>query len=1012
MKINLYLRTTVMTLLLSVFALSAYAAGQITVKGTVTDDSGEPLIGANVRVEGGGNGTVTNIDGQYTISVASDATLEFSYVGYNVHSEKVRGRSVIDVVLSTSAVQLDQVVVIGYGTQKKADLTGSVAVVDMEEARKQPATDIASMLQGQVSGVSVATSSQPGNIASVRIRGVGSFSSVGPLYVIDGMIVNDANNLNPNEIENMQVLKDASAAAIYGARGANGVILITTKKGKAGKPTLDVTANWSVQQMPKTIDMMTGPEFMFYNEQAYINSGDTWPASGIAPGTVLPNTNWQKAVYQNGLSQDYNAMYTQGSENVHTALAFGYVKQEGVVKGPEYERYTVRVNNDATYRALTVGENMTYQYTWSQNYIASPFWDALTTPSVIPVRDPNEPSGKGGYGYGSANFPTYISNPIGLQERYDNQSVNNRIIGNIYAELSLFKVLKYRFNIGLDAWWGRTKEFDKAYTLRMASGEQRYDNKLKDIRDSRSSLIIENTLTYSQTIARNNITAMVGYTMEDVNWHYLAAEGYNQQVDGLCQIDLVGTQNNMWGSRQERRMTSILGRVDYNYDGRYYAQVNFRSDGCSKFGPNKRRGNFPSMSVGWRPSEESFWEPLRGWFDNFKIRASWGKIGDMQALGNYSYLSSINHEGPYEGFNAIFGPNGSETLHPGATQTSRVNVDLGWETKTTTNIGFDFNLFNSRLYGSFDWYNSVSSDLLYNIKTSWATGTDYLWTNYGKMRNRGIEIQVAWRDRVKDFNYGVSANISTVRNKVIRLGESFYQDGICRTEEGRSISEFYTRRFGGIFQSMDEVYAHTTTLEDGTVKILQPNAQPGDVRYLDMNQDGTIDDNDREFVGSPLPKFEAALNFSADWKGIDFNMLWTSRYGNKIYNSVLVSCLQFKVDNIPADVRPWTWDNPSNEYPRMYSGATDNTQASDRFVEDGSFLRLKNLQIGYTLPQSLTRKFFVERLRVYVSAQNLCTITKYKGYDPDIVGGVFSQGVDGGHFPNARTYSAGLQVNF
>ncbi len=987
-------------------------AANINVKGTVIDETDEPLIGASVMVKGDKLGTVTDIEGNFSLSVPADATLIFSYIGYDTKEVKVNGRTTIDVVLSSNVQELDQVVVIGYGTQKKADLTGSVSVVDMDKARKLPSTDIASMLQGQVPGVSVGTSSQPGAMASIRVRGVGSFSNVGPLYVIDGLIVNDANNLNPNEIESMQVLKDASAAAIYGARGANGVILITTKKGKSGKPSLDVSANFTVAQMPKKIKMMEGREFMYYNEQAYINSGETWPAGGIEPGTILPNTDWQDAVYQNGLTQDYNVMYTQGSENMHSAISFGYMHQTGMVKGPDYDRFTVRVNNDAHYRAFTIGENFTYQHTHSNNYIASPFWDALTTPSVIPVRDPDEPSGKGGFGYGSANFPTYISNPVGLQERYDNQSVNDRIIGNIYAELNLFKYFTYKFNVGLDSWWGRTKNFDKAYTLRMASGEQRYDNKLEEIRDTRSSLIIENTLNYHQEIADNNITALIGYTMEDVNWHYLSAEGYDQQVDGLIQIDLVGTQNNMHGSQQERRMTSILGRVDYNYANRYYFQFNFRSDACSKFGPARRRGNFPSLSVGWRPSEENFWEPLRDVVTNLKVRASWGKIGDMQALGNYAYLSSINHSGPYEGFNAIFGPSGNETLHPGATQTSRVNVDLGWETKTTTNIGIDFDLFNTRLFGSVDWYNAVSSDLLYNVKTAWVTGTDFLWTNYGKMRNTGVEIMVGWRDRAGDFNYSVSANVSTGKNKVLALGESFYEDGICRTEVGRSISDFYARRTDGIFQSMDDVYAHTTTLEDGTVKLLQPNAQPGDVRYLDLNGDGVIDNNDRDWIGSPLPKVEAGLNFTAEWRGFDFNMFWNSRFGNKIYNQVWVSCLQFKVDNIPAEVRPWTWDNPSNEYPRMYSGSTDNTQASDRFIEDGSFIRLKNLQLGYTIPAEITRKFFVEKLRFYVSAQNLVTITKYKGYDPDIVGGVFSQGIDGGHFPNARQYTAGIQVSF
>ncbi|MDE6338657.1 MAG: SusC/RagA family TonB-linked outer membrane protein, partial [Muribaculaceae bacterium] len=434
MKIKFYSQRLFAALLMvTVFCLTLRAADDLTVKGIVTDDSNEPLIGVRVLVKGSKLVTVTDIDGGYNIVAPSDGTLEFSYVGFNTKEEKIAGRREINVTMTEDTKELDQVVVIGYGTQKKSDLTGSVSVVDMDKARKLPATDIASMLQGQVAGVSVATSSQPGAMASIRVRGVGSFSNVGPLYVIDGMIVNDANNLNPNEIESMQVLKDASAAAIYGARGANGVILITTKKGKAGKPTLDVAANFTVSQMPKKIKMMEGPEFMYYNEQAYINSGEIWPAGGIQPGTILPNTDWQDAVYQNGLTQDYNISYTQGSENLHTAVSMGYMHQTGVVKGPKYDRLTFRINNDAHYKAFTIGENITYQHTNSNDYIASPFWDALTTPSVIPVRDPNEPSGKGGFGYGSANFPTYISNPVGLQERYDNRSVNDRIIGNIYA---------------------------------------------------------------------------------------------------------------------------------------------------------------------------------------------------------------------------------------------------------------------------------------------------------------------------------------------------------------------------------------------------------------------------------------------------------------------------------------------------------------------------------------------------------------------------------------------------
>ena len=400
-----------------------------------------------------------------------------------------------------------------------------------------------------------------------------------------------------------------------------------------------------------------------------------------------------------------------------------------------------------------------------------------------------------------------------------------------------------------------------------------------------------------------------------------------------------------------------------------------------------------------------------------KIRGSWGKIGDMQALGNYDYIPGIDHSGPYEGFWAIFGPSGSETLSEGATQSSAVNRDLGWETKTTTDIGFDFELLNGRLFGSFDWFNAKSTDLLFSIKTAWATGVPSKWTNYGAMTNKGTEFSIGWRDQVGDFNYSVSANIGTVRNRVDKLGDTYYEagsNGINRTEVGRSIGDFYLLQYDGIFQSMDDVFNHTTTKADGTVVVLQPNAQPGDVRYKDVNGDGAIDANDRDWSGSPLPKFQGGFNVSAAWKGIDFNMFWVFKYGNKVFNDVRYNTLSFNVNNIPADVDPWTWDNPSTEYPRMYANSTTNNQYQvDRFLEDGSYLRLSNLQLGYTFPAKWLKKIYMQKLRVYVSGVNLWTITKYKGYDPDVINGdVFAQGLDWGGYPSPRQVSAGVQVTF
>lgn len=987
------------------------------VKGLVKDAAtGEPLIGVSIRAKASSAMAVTDINGSFVIAASGSDKLNISYVGYQDVTVPVSNRKEITVELTADVNDLNEIVVIGYGTQKKADLTGSVGVVDVAEAKKTASTNIYEMLQGQVPGVSVSTTSQPGSMSQVMIRGIGSFNTVGPLYVLDGLIVNDVNHLNPTEIESMQVLKDASAAAIYGARGANGVILITTKKGKKGKPSLDVSATWSVADMPKRIEMMDATKFMYYNEQAYLNANTDWPAANYSltnTGKYIPNTDWQKAVFQTGFTQDYNLMYTQGSDNVNFALGGGYMDQTGVMEGPEYQRFTARFNADATYGILKVGVNSTFQHAVNHGTNSGSFLNALAMPPVIPIYDPDEPSGKGGYGYGSADFPTYSSNPVAIQDSYESLSVDNRAIANVFAELKLFKHFTYKLNFGVDAWFGRHKYINHCYTMRMASGETRYDNVLTDDRDQRITTILENTLTYENTFGKHHITALVGHTAEDVNWHWLMNQGYNQQVEGLWEIDLVGTQNNMEGSEQERRQLSWLGRIDYSYADRYLVQVNFRSDASSKFGPSNRRGYFPSVSLGWRVSEENFWKPIRHIVDNLKLRASWGRVGDMQSLGNYSYIPTIDHSGPYEGLYALFGPSGNENIHYGATQTTRVNVNLGWETKTTTNIGIDFNLFRSRLFGSFEWFNSKSTDLLLNVPQSWATGISTLWTNYGEMRNRGIELSLGWHDHKGDFDYSVSANLSTLRNKVLKMGDAYVQEGYTRTEVGRSISDFYLLKADGIFQSMDEVYNYTTTLSDGTVKVIQPNAQPGDVRYVDVDGDGTISDTDKTWCGSPLPKFELGFNVSLAWKGFDFNMFWAGKFGGKIYNQVRANTLNFTVDNIPADVSPWTWDNPSNEYPRMYANSTDNNKSSDRFLEDGTYFRLKNIQLGYTLPVALTRRFYVQRLRAYISGSNLLTLTSYKGYDPDLIcTSVYSQGIDTGQYPSTRQLNFGLQVTF
>lgn len=1017
-KPNLFFLITCICLFFSFSLVGQNATGTIRVTGVVRDVSNQPLIGVSVLQAGTNNGTITNIDGQYELTVPSNATLRFSYIGYKPVERNVAGVAVHNVTMEDAATEIDEIVVVGYGTQRKQDLTGAVAVVDMKEAQKLTAGSISEMLQGQVAGVSIQSSGDPGSMGKINIRGVGSFSNVGPLYVVDGLIVNDVNHINSYDIESIQVLKDASSTAIYGSRGANGVIIVTTKKGKQGKPVFDVTGTYGVQELGRKIRMKNTTDFLYYNELSYLNAGMEWPANPIID-TYIPDSDFQRAIFKIGVVQDYNVTYSQGSENTSMMIGSGIFSQDGVLEGPEYNRFTFRINSEGRHGILKIGENITFSHAKNKatNTNTSSFINALIMPPVLPIYDQNEPSGRGGFGYGNNFYPTYVTNPVAQQQSIDNRVTDNRVIGNVYAELNMFKVLTYRLNVGVDFWYGRRKVKDYVYTMRLGSAENKFNDVLNEIRDERLTLIMEHTLNYTQKFGKHNFEGLLGYTVQKDEWHYLRSEGYNQKVDGLWQIDLVGVQNNMFGSEQAHHLISYLGRMNYNYDDRYLLQLNIRSDGSSKFGPAYRRGYFPSASFGWRLTNESFLESAKTVVDDLKLRVSYGKIGDMQALGNYDYIADIDNTGPYEGFYAIFGPTANERINEGALQSGSVNTKLGWETKTTFNIGLDYAMLNNRLYGTLEWFNSRSTDLLVNLPQAWASGVSSKWTNYGIMNNRGVELSLGWRDRLGDLRYNVNGNIYTVRNEVIDLGE-LYRDGgwnqVNRTEKGRSVGDFYLLETSGIFQSMDEVFEHTASLENGNVVLIQPSAQPGDVRYVDANNDGKIDLSDRQWMGSPLPKFQAGLNVSADFRGLDFTMFWTSSYGNKIFNVQRYDLLKFDVDNYPEDVDPWTWDKPSTIYPRPYASSTENRRAqSDRFLEDGSYVRLKNLQFGYSLPQNLVNRIGATKCRVYISGQNLITLTGYKGYDPEIINwDVFGQGNDLGGYPPVRSYNVGLQLSF
>lgn len=995
------------------------------ISGVVIDnETGETLPGVNIHVEDRNVGTVTDVNGNYSIEVRAveGAFLVYSFVGYHTQRVALGVNRRLDISMTADIQSLDEVIVIGYGTQKKRDLTGAVGIVDVDEMKKVQSSGVAEALQGQVAGVSVRTTGAPGSWADVRIRGIGSFSNVGPLYVIDGLILNDANGINTADIESIQVLKDASATAIYGSRGANGVVIITTKKGTVGEAKIDFSASYGWQELSKKLDMMNSTEYLYYNQLAYINGGEEWLGRPVT-GDTIPNTDWQDAIFQMGQVQDYNLSIGGGTSTSKYHIGAGYYSHEGVLKGPWYNRLTFRVNTESKKGRLTVGENFSFVRANQKHTNGGSFSNALAMPPVIPVYNPDEISGRGGYGYGNVMYPTYASNPVAIQESINNMEAHNRIIGNLFAKIDILKGLSFKSNLGIDHWNGRHKIEDKEVTMRYLSVETRRNDLLWEERVERTNLSFDNTLSYNLHKGRHSLELLLGSTVENSKMYFLGNEGYDQSVDGKWQIDLAQVQNNMWGREHEVHIISYLGRLNYNFDDRYLLQSNLRRDGSSKFGTNKKWGFFPSASLGWRISNENFFQPLKNSVSDLKLRMSYGSNGDQQALGAYDWIPTIDHSGPYEGLYYMFGG----VIHEGAIQTERANPNVHWESKTTFNIGLDFGLMQNKLYGSAEWYKANSSGLLVELPLAFASGVGvsfygddaYEWTNYGEMSNTGFELTLGWKDQIGEFQYNVSGNFNTIKNEVLELGESYREGGfshVNRTAEGRSVSEFYLIRTDGIFQTMDEVYDHTATMDDGTVKLIQADANPGDIRYEDFNGDGQIDLEDRQWSGSPLPKFEASLNLSANYKGFDFTMFWTGVYGNKIY-SVLRTGIETmdSPNNMPAYMDPWTWDNPSEIYPRPVKGTTDNAKAqSDRWLEDGSFIRLKNIQFGYSIPESLMRKTnMFQSCRVYLSGQNLFTFTKYLGYDPEIAGNdVFGQGNDWAGYPPVRTYSIGLQLSF
>ena len=996
--------------LLFVVLSTAVYAQDVTITGTVADVNNEPLTGVNVVVNGTTNGTITDFDGNFTLTGPNDCTLVFSYIGMLTHEVQYQGKP-LHVVMKEDNQLLEDVVVIGYQTVKKTDLTGAVSVLDTKEMKKSTAGTLVSQMQGLATGVNVRSSGRAGEDASIQIRGVGSLSNNSPLWVIDGMITNPGVDFNPADVESIQILKDASAAAIYGSRAANGVIIVTTKKGAKGPMKVNVSVKETVEWSPK-YDLMDAEEYKKYNDIAYIEAIKDHIGSINRTQEHSPyNTDWQDEVLKTALVQDYNVSLSGGGESGSYFVSAGYYNNNGVSYGNDFDRYSIRVNTQGKKGWFSFGENLSYSLTNTDPNQTNTYNDILRMLPTIPVYDENNP---GGYGYGdAAKYNTFGTNPIAREDLEYRHMRQNRLNGSAWLEIKPFDFLSYKFNGGVDLYFYENQWFRGEGNW--TQNQEHRDPEGQKARDNTYNMLIEHTLNFNKDFGSHHVDAVLGTTYQHHEWEGLWASRLNFPLlgDGSYLHVLNAGQSNQQNANSisENAMISYLGRLNYNYDDKYYLTATFRRDGTSRLSKENRWGNFPSVSAAWRISKEKFFNV--SWIDDLKIRGNWGRLGNA-SIGDWDYLGTIN-----QSIVSVIGG----VVVPGAAQVKLVNPNLKWETKETVNVGFDAMFFRNRLNFSAEYYNAKTTDVLAETPIAISTGNQggSPWTNAASLRNQGFEFTLGWKDQVADFKYGAMLNVTTMTNKVLSIGRDdsardYIDSGQARTQPGRSLAEFYLRQTQGIFKTQEQIDNYVTS-KGQPIIIEGKRPQLGDVRYVDMNDDGEITDADRDYCGSPWAKMQMSLVLNAEWKNFDFSMMWNGQFGNKIYNIPMwqgrlfadnSSYIRFKKGEEPYQV------NPNSDTPRIIYGDYRNSRDSDRFLENGSYFRMKNISVGYTLKQNWLSNIGIDKLRVYATGSNLLTITGYSGLDPDFQGvnPVWNSGSESFSYPNTRSVMFGLDLTF
>ena len=1031
---RVFLLTLLITCLVPLYSL----AQTIQLTGTVTDTKGETLIGASVLEKGTTNGCITDIDGNFSLTVAPNATMVISYVGYVAQEVLLKGQKVLKVTLKDDAEMLDEVVVIGYGTMKKSDMTGAISSVDVDQLSSRATTNPAEALQGKIAGVNIQKAGgYAGAGVQVKIRGIKSFGNNEPLYVIDGF-PGDISTVSPQDIESMEVLKDGAAAAIYGSVAANGVIIVTTKNGKKGDMKIDFSSYLNFTKVAKTMDVLNSSEYIQVHKQMYDNYNKYAPEQANYPAYITTpssiDTDWQDAVLQNGLAQNYMISVRGGSDNARYSISYNHSDEKGIFIGNSYRQESARSKLYMTKSIFDFDANFAFKYTkgrmpqysLKEMYMISP---------LVPIYDENNE-----YGFGLTNFNTLPNNRNVIADNHYIDAVNKSFDtnANIAVTINFTPWLNFKTSYSYRGVHERNTSHKPDYIA-----DPKMPTKYP-INSEYSSYweqqVIDNVLSFNKEFGKHSVNAMVGssITTEKQTWNKIIIEGKKtvyevkdgqlitrEEAAGFLDPSFttinggIGGTFDGSGTKYTYNRASFFGRINYSYAGKYLLQATMRYDGSSKFGKDNRWGCFPSVALGWRISEEEFF-PKDSFINNLKLRASWGRLGNENALGYYGFQSLIYTEN-WMAYGYVQGTGASPWA--GSIAPELANNELQWETTDTKNIGVDFGMFSNKLTGALNYYHNQTSDLLITKVLPPSSG---LWSptmNVGKIKNTGFELELNWNDKIgKEVEYNVGLNLSTTRNRVVSLADANQEingDGVnyddhyvTKATVGKPIGAYYLYQMDGIFQSQDEI----NNYKNAEGKVIQPDAVPGDVRFRDIDGNGVITTKDRTVIGNPFPDFTYGFGLNAAYKGFDFSMLLGSGWGHKLYNA---NRFYFEGMSSPSNffkttLNAWTDSNHSTSMPRAVLGDPNrNSRESTRFLENGNFVRCRQLQLGYNLPTSLLKKIQIEKLRIYVSGENLFTITDYSGIDPEFSrSSVLNTGVDNLTYPFTKSYVIGLQLTF